>query len=105
MLQHRFGDGDIVVEGEKVDDARGGVGDRRQALRKDHARLGLNGLDESRHDVVEHAHLFVGIALSRPDKEVGQAGQYLDATSMAAGGEGGFKLVDQRKGSAHTMRH
>ncbi len=59
---------DVVVEGQHVDDVRRRVGDRRQPVRQLGARLGLDGVDEARHDVVEHADLILGEARRAADE-------------------------------------
>src|SRR6516162_5092130 len=99
MLEHWVRYVDVVVEGEDMDYAQRGVGDRGQPLRQDDARFGLDRADQPRHDVVEHANLIFGITFRRADKKVGDATQHLDTPSIAAGGEGGLEFVDQRKRS------
>ena len=95
---------DVVVEGEDMNDARWGIGDRGQPLRQDGACFGFDGADQPRHDVVENTNLLLGIALRRADKKVGDAAQYLDAARIAAGRQGSLELVDKRKRSRHGMR-
>jgi len=67
-----------VVAGEQLDDVRGRVGDRRQALGELGARLGLDPDHQPRHDVVEQADLVRGEARRAVDEEIGDGGQDLD---------------------------
>ena len=78
------------------------VGDRRQAVRKLGARLSLDRGDEPHHDVVEYADLVVGKARCPADEEIGDAGEYFDPAGVAAGGEGDFELVNERKSTHHN---
>ena len=66
------------------------------------ARLGLDGVDQARHDVVEHADLILGKVLGAVDEEIGDAGQDVDPAIDVAGCEGGLELVKKRKGTHHN---
>ena len=82
-----------------MDHVRRRVGDRRQPVSQLGAHLGLDGVDQPRHDVVEDADLILGIAVGAVDEEVGNAGQNVDAAIDIAGGESGLELVKKRKGT------
>ncbi len=107
--QHRAGYVDVVVEGEHVDDVRRRVGDRREPLRQSGAGLALDGIDQPRHDVVEHSDLIFGILRGIAEEEVGDAGQYVDTARDAARRQRGFELVEQREAthydSGRPQRH
>ena len=100
--QHRAGDVDIVVEGQHVNDVGRRIGDRRDALRQPGAGLALDGVDEPRHDVVEHADLLFGIARGVVDEEIGDAGQDVDAARNAPRRQRGFELVEEGKATHYN---
>ena len=91
--EDRACDLDVVIEGEHVDYVRRRVGDRRQPMRQLGARLGLDGVDEAGHDVVENADLILGIVVGAVDEEVGDAGEDVDPAIDVAGCEGALELV------------
>ncbi len=96
--QDRAGDFDVVIEGEHVDDVLGRIGDRRQPVRQLGARLGLDGVDQAGHDIVEDADLFLGIDFGAGDEEIGDAGEDIDPARDAAGDEGGLEFVNEDRG-------
>ena len=53
LLEHRTGDRDVIVLGERADDAGRRVGDRRDAAREFGQRLRLDLLDQAADNVVE----------------------------------------------------
>ena len=107
LRQYRPRHLDVVVEGEHGHHVDRGVGDRRQPVRKLGARLGLDGVHEARHDVVEQADLVLRITRRAADEEIGDAGQHLDPARVGAGGERGFEFVEEGEGShvAPGRRH
>ncbi len=90
LFEHWPGDVDIVIKGEQVDHVRWRVRDGRQLLRQPDARLGLDGADETHHDVIEYPDLFVGITRGAADKEIGDAREHLDTACGRARIECGF---------------
>ena len=102
--QYRAGDVDVVVEGEHVNDVGRRIGERRDALRQSGAGLALDGVDEPRHDVVEHADLLFGIARGVVDEEVGDAGEDVDAARNAPRRQRGFELVEEGKATHYNSR-
>ncbi len=73
-------------------------------MRQFGARFGLDGIDQPRHHVVEHADLIFGIVLGAVDEEIGDAGEDLDPAGDAAGCEGGLEFVKKGKGTHHILR-
>ena len=104
LRQHRACDFDVVIEGEHMDHVRRRIGDRRQPVRQLGARLGLDGVDEARHDVVENADLILGKAVGAVDEEIGDAGQDVDPAVDIAGSECGLEFVKERKGTHRKLR-
>ncbi len=58
LRQHRAGDRDVVVLGERAHRLRRRVRHRRDASRKFRQRLGFDLLDQAADDVVEQRHMF-----------------------------------------------
>ncbi len=103
LTEHEVRDFDVVVEGEHVDDVRGGVRNRRQPLRELGAGLCLDRFHESRHDVVKQADLILRVARRTADEEIGDAGQHFNAARVGAGGERSLEFVKQREGTHHGL--
>ncbi len=57
------------------------------------ADLGLDGVDEAGHDIVENADLVLGIVLGAIDEQVGDAAEDIDPAIDVPGCEGALELV------------
>ena len=84
QLQHRAGDGNIVVIGERAQHLHRRIGDRRQADGEFGARLGLDFLDEQAEDVVEQVDMLVVVGAGAVEKQRGNALQRLGALRRAS---------------------
>ena len=82
--QHRLGDGDIVVKGERADQPGRSVVDIRQPAGKSCPRLYFDIGREFLQHVIEQRDLFAGIAARAGRKQIGDALQNSLAFSIAA---------------------
>ena len=103
LTEHRLRHFDGVVEGERVNDDLGSIGDRCQPLRQLGARLGSGGVEEMHHHVVEQSDLVFGIMRCAVDEEIGDARQHLHAARVRAGGKRSLEFIEQGLG-AHGLR-
>ena len=104
LAKHRRRDLNVVVKREHVDDFGGSIANRRQTVRQLGARLGLDGLHQADHDVIEHADLIFGKTRRSDDEQIGDAREHLDPACVGAGRERSLEFIEQRKGTHHATR-
>ena len=95
LLQHRGGDHDVIVEGERLDGANRRVRDRRQPPRQLGARGDLDLRREAPDHVVEHLDLLARILRGAGDEQVGDVPERIDAALGRARGDRLLKLGDE----------
>ncbi len=103
MLEHRAGDRDIVVLGERAHHAFRRVGNRRQPAREFGQRLGLDLLDQVADDVVEQRDMVVVEHGGAVDEQGRNAAQRLGAFLRRAVLDHLFQLGKQRSGNTHCQ--
>ena len=101
QLEHRPGDGDIVVVGEPRSTLTGALLTGARRFDEFGAGLGLDLFDQQPEHLVEQIDVLVVVAAGAVEKESGNALQRLGAVFHASRAERLFKLRDQREGSAH----
>ena len=104
IFQHRAGDGDIVIVGERAEHLDRRVADGSEVARQLGARLGLDLLDEQTEHVVEQVDMRIAVALGAIKEEGRNALQRVDALCAGAVSDDVFQLGDQRDGGTH-FRH
>ena len=79
QLEHRSGDGDVVVLGKPAQDVDRRVAYRRETICQLGARLRFDLLDQNPEHVVEQADVLVVVAAGPIEKERGNAPERLHA--------------------------
>ena len=101
LLEHRPGNGNVVVLGERRHHAVRRIGHRRKPARQLGQRFGLDLLDQGADDVVEQRDVFVAVAARAVEKETGDATQRLGPLFRGAVLDDLFQFGKQRGGNAH----
>jgi len=95
MDQHRFGDRDRVVKGERADQLRRRVVDMGQAAGQSRPGFYFNVGTELLQHLVEQGNLLAGIAARAGGEQISETLQNSPALAVAAGCDRFIQLVDQ----------
>ena len=101
LLEHRAGDGDIVVLGKRHHHARRRIRHRREPARQFGQRLDLDLLDQAADDVVEQRDVVFVEAGGAVEKKAGDTAQGFGPLFRRAMLDDLFQFWKQRGGNAH----